>query len=92
MDNLNEKALIKEVRLLRDQLSRLNNNLRIRTFNSIWLSLSWTLIEGLIKGVGTVLGATLVISLIAYVLAALDWLPVVGNWLLSISNEIKLKD
>lgn len=92
MTDLNKKALIEELSLLRKQLNRLNSNLRLRTFNSIWLSLSWTFIEGLIRGVGTVLGATIVISLLAYILAALDWLPIVGNWLLDISNTIKIKD
>lgn len=47
--------------------------------------------QGVARGFGTVIGATLVVTIIASLLSALDWIPLLGKWLDEISTELYLQ-
>ncbi len=48
-------------------------------------------ISGLAWGVGSVLGATLVVSMIIYTLGLLHTAPIIGSYITNILNNIHLK-
>lgn len=50
-----------------------------------------TLARGVLMGVGSVIGATVVIALLAWILSIFDTLPVIGNLIENINNNIDQK-
>ena len=51
--------------------------------------LGWTFARGLAMGLGTVAGATLLVSVAAYLLSQVDWIPILGDWAARIAEEIQ---
>jgi uncharacterized protein DUF5665 len=69
-----------EAALINDYIELLANTKR-----QIWLSL----VRGIFTGLGTVIGATVVVALIIWILHLLGGVPVVGHILTNTSNQIK---
>lgn len=73
---------------LREELERLNRHRFVRLHNSIWKLLGFQLLRGLAFGLGTVVGATILVSFLAYFLSQIDFIPVIGEWAKEISRMI----
>ncbi|UWQ14098.1 hypothetical protein K3556_14485 [Aliiroseovarius sp. M344] len=84
-----EKALSLEVRALRAEVERMNNHRFIKLHDSLWKLGLFQLYRGLAFGLGSVLGATLLVSLLAFMLASVDFVPVIGDWAKQILEEIQ---
>ncbi|MCI2394875.1 DUF5665 domain-containing protein [Aliiroseovarius sediminis] len=84
-----EKSLSQEVRDLRTQVERMNNHRFIRLHDSVWKLGLFQLYRGLAFGLGSVLGATLLVSVLAFILASIDFVPVLGDWAKQIIDEIQ---
>lgn len=67
------KALQKEIHLL-------NTHRFVRIHNSLWRLISFQFIRGLAFGFGSVIGATILVSLLAYSLRTIDFIPIIGEW------------
>jgi len=50
------------------------------------------LYRGLAFGLGSVLGATILVSVAAYLLAQIDFIPIIGDWAADIAREINMPD
>ena len=84
-----EKALSFEVRALRAEVERMNNHRFIKLHHSLWKLGLFQLYRGLAFGLGSVLGASLLVSILLYVLASIDFIPVLGDWAQQIIDEMK---
>ncbi|EBA04354.1 hypothetical protein RB2150_07623 [Rhodobacterales bacterium HTCC2150] len=51
--------------------------------------MGFQLLRGLAFGLGSFLGATIVVSSLVYVLSFIDFLPVIGDWARQISTMIQ---
>lgn len=72
--------LAHEVRALRAEVNRLNEQAFFgyyRSFLRYWFS---SLFRGLMFGLGSALGATFLVSLLVYSLSSIDFIPVLGEW------------
>ena len=83
------KALADEVRKLRELLERLRlqqyiQNL-LNTRRLAWIGLMY----GVLGGLGAVLGATLVLALIIWILSRLEVLPYIGKFIADIVRIVK---
>ena len=78
-----------EVRTLRAEVERMNNHRFIKLHDSLWKLGLFQLYRGLAFGLGSVLGATLLVSIVAYMLGSIDFVPVLGDWAKQILEEIK---
>ncbi|WP_371171394.1 DUF5665 domain-containing protein [Aliiroseovarius sp. 2305UL8-7] len=86
-----ERVLSFEVRALRAEVERMNNHRFIRLHDSLWKLGLFQVFRGLAFGLGSVLGATLLVSALAYMLASIDFVPVLGDWAKQILEEIQSK-
>lgn len=86
-----EQPMITEVNKLRREVERMNNHKFIRLHDSIWRLGLFQLYRGLAFGLGSVLGATILVSLLGYMLASIDFIPVLGDWAAQILVEIQNK-
>ncbi|MDJ1008969.1 MAG: DUF5665 domain-containing protein [Paracoccaceae bacterium] len=78
-----------ELAALRVELERLNAHRFIRLHNStvrmIWLQF----LRGLAFGLGTVMGASILVSMIALALSQIEFLPIIGEWAAEIRRQME---
>jgi len=84
-----EDELSAEIRALRTEVTRLNGHAYLRVQNSMPRMLAWTFARGLALGLGTVVGASILVSAVAFSLRGIDFLPVIGDWAAEIAREIE---
>jgi len=80
--------LAREVRALRDEVHLLNSHRFVRIHNNLPRFLALNFARGLAVGLGTLLGATLLLSLIVWALSQIEFLPIIGDWAAQISEEM----
>ena len=88
-ENPNQVNVAKEIEALRREVERLNSHRFIRIQNSPWRLFGYRFMSGLFTGFGTVIGATLLVSLVVYWLQGIDWIPVIGDWAAEIASRIE---
>ncbi|MEM6588703.1 MAG: DUF5665 domain-containing protein [Pseudomonadota bacterium] len=84
-----EDGLVEEVRALREELTRLNGHGFVRVYNSVPRFLACNFAKGLVVGLGTVLGATLLLSILAWSVSQIEFLPIVGEWAAEIARQME---
>ncbi|THH35196.1 hypothetical protein E4Z66_15340 [Aliishimia ponticola] len=70
------------------EVQRLNEHTFIRIHNSIWRLIGYSFLRGLAIGLGTVMGATVLVSLLAWWASQFSFVPVLGDWLNQIVQEM----
>lgn len=80
---------IDAIRALTAEVERLNNHRFIRVQNSVWRLIFFQLARGLAFGLGTVLGATVLVSAIAWWASQFSFIPILGDWLLQIVQQME---
>ncbi|GEM_PF-592138 len=83
-----DTELVKEVRSLRTEVGKLNNHRYIKLHDSVVKLGLFQLYRGLAFGLGSVLGATILVSVAAFLLSKIDFLPIIGDWATDIAREI----
>ena len=83
-------ALTAEVHALREEVAKMNNHRFIRLHDSLWRLGVFQLYRGLAFGLGSVLGATLLVSILVQMLSSMDFIPVLGDWVSRIINQIQI--
>ena len=70
-------------------MALLNSHNFIRMHNSLPKVLAFNFARGLVFGLGSVLGATLLLSVVAWSLSQVEFLPIIGNWATQIAQQIE---
>lgn len=52
-------------------------------------TLLYSFFRGIVTGLGTVVGATIVVALLAYLFRHVQLIPLIGNWLSEIIKQIE---
>ncbi|MBF9051553.1 hypothetical protein GTA62_17015 [Roseobacter sp. HKCCD9010] len=78
-----------EIRALRDEVALLNSHRFIRLHNSVFRVLLFNLARGLAFGLGTVLGASLLLSVLVWSLSQIEFLPIIGEWAAEIARQME---
>ena len=84
MDPASQETLEK----LTGEVERLNQHRFIRIQNSVWRMMLFQLGRGLAFGLGSVLGATIVVSILAWFISQIEFIPLIGNWASEILKQI----
>lgn len=77
-----------ELATLRSEIARLNSHRFIRIHNSTWRLVWFQFLRGLAFGFGSVVGASIVVSIVAFVLNQIDFVPIVGEWAKQLATDI----
>lgn len=70
------------------EVEKLNQHRFIRIQNSVWRMMLFQLARGLAFGLGSVLGATIVVSILAWFISQIEFIPLIGNWASEILKQI----
>ncbi|MGR3463123.1 MAG: DUF5665 domain-containing protein [Roseovarius sp.] len=81
--------LTSEIRALRTELARLNTHRFVRIHNNMPRLLAFNFARGLAVGLGTVLGATVLLSVVVWSLSQIEFLPIIGEWAAQISEQMR---
>ena len=68
----------------------MNSHRFIRMHNSLSKLIWFNFMRGLAFGLGSVIGATVLVSILVYLLRGIDFIPIIGDWateVLSIITE-----
>lgn len=79
-----------EIDALRQEIARLNGHRFVRILNSPWKGIGFQFLRGIAFGLGSVVGATLVVSALGFALSTVNFLPIIGDWASEIANQIEL--
>ncbi|GAW32987.1 hypothetical protein RA2_00022 [Roseovarius sp. A-2] len=81
--------LSEEIRALRSEVRQLNSHRFVRIHNNLPRLLAFNFARGLAVGLGTVLGATVLLSLILWALSQIEFLPIIGEWAAQIAQQMR---
>lgn len=80
-----------DLKALKEEMQLLNTHRFVRIHNSMWRLISFQFVRGLAFGLGSVIGATILVSVLVYTLSTIDFIPIVGEWAKEIVDMIKVK-
>ena len=77
---------------LKAEVHKMNSHRFIRMHNSLSKLIWFNFMRGLAFGLGSVIGATVLVSILVYFLRGIDFIPIIGDWateVLSVITEQK---
>ncbi|MEM9496656.1 MAG: DUF5665 domain-containing protein [Pseudomonadota bacterium] len=80
--------LAEEIRALNREVAQLNSLSFIRIHNSVPRLLAYSFARGLAVGLGTVLGASLLLSILIWSLSQIEFVPIIGEYVTEIIDQI----
>ena len=86
---MNDETPHTAIKDLTDEVRKLNNHRFIRVQNSLWKLLTLQFLRGLFFGLGTVLGATVLVSILVWWLSQFEFLPIIGEWAAQLVKQIE---
>jgi len=78
-----------ELEALRAEVKRLNEQRYFRYESSFFWVAVWSLARGLFFGLGSALGATILLAFVVRMLGSIDFIPILGDWAEQIIGEIQ---
>ena len=87
--NVESKKILLSTKRIESELKQLNSQNIIQAYNSVPKLLSIQLLKGIAFGLGSVIGATIIVSALAYLLSQMEFIPIVGEWVKNIIEEIQ---
>lgn len=78
-----------EVRALRQELTLMREHKMFQLYQSVPRILLFRFASGMAVGLGTVIGATVLLSLIIWSLSQIEFIPIIGDWAVRIATEIE---
>ncbi len=85
----NRDHLAAEVRQLREELAHLRAHRLVVLYQSVPRVLLFRFATGMAVGLGTVIGATVLLSLIVWGLSQVEFIPIIGDWAARLATEIE---
>ena len=58
-------------------------------YNSLWRLMFVSLLRGLASGLGFVIGATILVSLLTFLLSQIEFIPILGEWVSKLIIQIE---
>ena len=81
-----------EIKKLSEAIKSLNNNNIFKIYNSTKKILFISFLKGLASGLGWIIGATILVSLLTYILSQIEFIPILGEIVSQLIEEIESFD
>ena len=81
-----------EIKKLSEAIKDLNNNNIFKIYNSTKKILFISFLKGLASGLGWIIGATILVSLLTYTLSQIEFIPILGDIVSQLIEEIEAFD
>lgn len=84
-----DAAQAEALQRLAAEVERLNSHRFVIVHNSLWRLIGFQFVRGLAFGLGSVVGATLLVSAVGWWLSQFEFLPLIGDWMVILSEEFE---
>jgi len=84
-----DSDLKSEVRGLREELALLRQHKMVMLYQSPMRVLFFRFCTGMAVGLGTVIGASMLLSIIIWALSTIEFIPIIGEWSVMLAEEIQ---
>ncbi len=74
---------------LAEAIETLNDHNLMRIYSSSWWIVWTNVLRGLAFGLGSVIGASILVYITVQVLAQIEFIPILGDWALRLISEIE---
>ena len=81
-----------QIKKLSEAIKSLNNNNIFKIYNSTKKILFISFLKGLASGLGWIIGATILVSLLTYILSQIEFIPILGDIVSQLIQEIEAFD
>ena len=81
-----------EIKKLSEAIKSLNSNNIFKIYNSTSKILFISFLKGLASGLGWIIGATILVSLLTYILSQIEFIPILGDIVSQLIEEIEAFD
>ena len=81
-----------EIKKLSEAIKSLNDNNILKIYNSTKKILFISFLKGLASGLGWIIGATILVSLLTYILSQIEFIPILGDIVSQLIQEIEAFD
>ena len=81
-----------DIKKLSEAIKSLNNNNIFKIYNSTKKILFISFLKGLASGLGWIIGATILVSLLTYILSQIEFIPILGDIVSQLIEEIEAFD
>ena len=81
-----------EIKKLSEAIKSLNNNNIFKIYNSTKKILFISFLKGLASGLGWIIGATILVSILTFALSKIQFIPILGEWVSKLITEIRKFD
>ena len=81
-----------EIKKLSEAIKSLNNNNIFKIYNSTKKILFISFLKGLASGLGWIIGATILVSILTYILSQIEFIPILGDIVSQLIQEIEAFD
>ncbi|WP_120501700.1 DUF5665 domain-containing protein [Roseovarius sp. EL26] len=88
---MNNKDLYQELQQIGRELERFNRHRFLRIQNSFPRLMLFNLARGMAFGLGTVLGASVVLSVFVWSLSQVEFVPIIGDWAAQILEQVNIQ-
>lgn len=85
-------ALRRDIRRLSEELEQLNSHRFVRIHNNLYRLLGFQLLRGAALGLGTAIGATALVSVVAVLLSQVEFIPILGDLARALIDEIQVPE
>ncbi|MEM7292220.1 MAG: DUF5665 domain-containing protein [Pseudomonadota bacterium] len=86
---LDREHLLNEARAIRLELEKLRVHRLLQTYDSTPRLLWLMFLKGVAFGLGSFVGATIVVSIVIYLLGQIEFIPIIGEWVRAILDTVK---
>ncbi len=84
-----EITLVKEVKELTKEVKRLKKLEFVKVLKHPWKYMWLSFLHGLMVGFGWVIGASVLVALLIYILAQIQFVPYIGDFVTDIIDEVR---
>ena len=81
-----------DIKKLSEVIKNLNNNNIFKIYNSTKKILFVSFLKGLASGLGWIIGATILVSILTFALSQIQFIPILGEWVSKLITEIRKFD
>ena len=82
----------KQIENLNNTIEALGKQKFFQIYNSLWKMIVVYLLKGLASGLGWVIGATILVSILTYMLSQIEFIPILGDIVSRVIEEIEKFD
>ena len=84
----NSNVVERSLQSIENELKILTGHKVLSMYSSVFKQLMLQLLRGIFFGLGTAMGATIVLSALLFLLAQIEFVPIIGEWVQMIIAEL----